>query len=239
MLAETGKRTILGILGGVGPLASSEFIKTIYEYSSGEHEQDSPIILMHSDPTFPDRTEAFLGGANDAMLGRLTQALYRLIESGAPRVVICCVTMHYLLPRLPADLRKRIVSLVDVVFEDVLRSRKKHLLICSTGARRLEIFQNHERWPLARDFIILPDDADQCLIHRDLIYQIKKNCDLRKLVPIVESLLSRYATDSFIAGCTEIHLLAKHFMTSDDNRGRLSCIDPLIALAKQVALEKR
>lgn len=235
MFVEPGRRPVLGILGGLGPLASSEFIKTIYEYSINELEQDSPIILMHSDPTFPDRTDTLLTGSGDDMLSRLTQALQGLLESGAPRVVICCVTMHYLLPRLPPELREKVVSLVDVVFEDLLKTRSKHLLFCSAGARKLEIFQSHDSWRLAKDFIILPDDGDQRLIHRDLIYQIKKNCNAAKLAPIVESLLSKYSTDSFIAGCTEMHLMAKHFMSSNGNGGRVRCIDPLIAIAGHLA----
>ena len=50
-------KEILGVVGGMGPLASAEFVKTIYEHSLGEREQASPTVLMHSDPTFPDRTQ--------------------------------------------------------------------------------------------------------------------------------------------------------------------------------------
>ena len=56
------EREVLGIVGGLGPMASAEFLKTVYEYGIGENEQDAPIVLMYSDPTFPDRTESFLAG---------------------------------------------------------------------------------------------------------------------------------------------------------------------------------
>ena len=49
---------LLGILGGMGPLASAEFLKTIYEYGTRDLEQRSPACILYSDPTFPDRTSS-------------------------------------------------------------------------------------------------------------------------------------------------------------------------------------
>src|SRR5687767_1896030 len=141
-------KSVLGIVGGLGPLASAEFLKTIYEYSLGGLEQDSPTVIMYSDPTFPDRTEAFLANNADPVLSQLTEVIERLLDAGATKVVFCCMTIHYLLPRLPTPLRERVVSLLDVIFEDVGRSRKKHLLICSSGTKKLRLFQDHEQWSL-------------------------------------------------------------------------------------------
>src|SRR5262245_2307386 len=135
-----GKREILGVVGGMGPLASAEFVKTIYEQSLGGREQDSPIVLMNSDPTFPDRTQSLLAGEYEPLFGKLIEALNRLRELGASRIVICCVTIHCLLPKLPAELRRLIVSLIDVIFWQVAQDRKKHLLISTIGARKLGIY---------------------------------------------------------------------------------------------------
>ena len=53
---------LLGILGGMGPLASAEFLKTIYEYGTRDLEQRSPACILYSDPTFPDRTQTIVNG---------------------------------------------------------------------------------------------------------------------------------------------------------------------------------
>ncbi len=42
---------LLGILGGMGPSASAEFLKTIYEYGISDLEQRSPACSLYSDPT--------------------------------------------------------------------------------------------------------------------------------------------------------------------------------------------
>lgn len=231
MQTEKEQNKILGVLGGVGPRASAEFLKTIYEHSLGEREQNSPRVLMYSDPSFPDRTEAFLTGDSDALLEKLIGALNSLRQQGVSRIVICCVTIHYLLPRLPVDLRARITSLIDVVLGEVRRSRKKHLLICTSGARRLKIFQHHPQWELAEDYVLLPDESDQESIHH-LIYQIKRNEDIQKLIPFIDALLAKYKVDSFVAGCTEMHVLAKQFHRTGGGYG---CLDPLTIIAEELA----
>lgn len=231
-MAESVQRNVLGVLGGMGPLASAEFLKTIYEYSLGEHEQDSPIVVVFSDPTFPDRTDSFLRRNDDVLLKRLIEALRRLCEFGASKIVICCITLHYLLPRLPNDLRKQIISLVDVIFANVLQTQKGHLLVCTSGTQKLGIFQSHQQWMFAKDYLILPDENDQYLIHKLIYERTKRNGDIRELKQLIELLLSKYQVDAFVAGCTEIHLLAKHFSSSSGNRKGYGCVDPLTIIAK-------
>src|ERR1051325_3703661 len=170
--AEEPSKPVLGIIGGLGPLASSEVLKTIYEHTLNQQEQCAPCVMMYSDPSFPDRTEALLNGKSDVMLARLVQALEYLDDSGVSKTVICCVTMHHLLPFLPTHFRARLLSLIDIVFMEVLRSGRKHLLLCSSGTRQLEIFQKHEQWKQTGDYFVLPGERDQMAVHK-LIYRIK------------------------------------------------------------------
>jgi len=229
---KTEEREVLGIVGGLGPMASAEFLKTVYEYGIGENEQDAPVVLMYSDPTFPDRTDAFLAGESELLLERLTGALQCLDDAGASRFVICCMTIHHLLPSLPVHLGSRVVSLLDVIFDNLKPPPRRHLLICSNGTRRLELFQKHRQWERHKSEIVLPDDDDQNKIHRELIYPIKKRPDFARLQLFLERLLQRYEVDSFIAGCSEIHVLAKHVALNG-----VGCIDPLTIIAREWAID--
>lgn len=231
MNIEAHKTNVLGVVGGMGPLASAEFLKTIYEHNLGECEQDSPMVLMYSDPSFPDRTQALLTGVDEELLAQLKQALRRLLDFGVSKIVICCITIHHLLPDVPNELRRHVLSLLDVIFAEVASSRKSHLLICTTGTRKARIFQRHPQWESLKDRFVLPDKSDQDLIH-DAIYQIKSDCDVSKLIPFLETLLLKYEVDSFIAGCTETHLLAKQFLNSQSYPGTLGCVDPLDLVAR-------
>ena len=85
---------VYGVVGGMGPLASAEFLKTIYEFGLREQEQNSPTIIVYSDPSFPDRTTAFLKGDDDVVLAQLKRVIGQLSELNAVRIVLCCITIH-------------------------------------------------------------------------------------------------------------------------------------------------
>lgn len=232
-------KTILGIVGGLGPLASAEFLKTIYENCPGECEQQSPTVIVYSDPTFPDRTDAFLAGRSAPLLAQLIDTIERLLEAGATSIVLCCMTIHYLVPALPSYLRERVISLLDVVFANLFHHPKKSLLICSTGTMKMELFQRHADWPRAAPYVVLPSEEDQRTIHRHLIYPIKRNPRLATLFPLLESMLEKYGVDSYIAGCSEVHLLAKQFAAAGEGRKNYGCIDPLAIIAQQLSAQSR
>jgi len=236
-VTDNGAGDMLGVVGGLGPLASAEFLKTIYEQNPWEREQEAPRVLLYSDPTFPDRTEVLLNGSDGQLLDQLVEALTCLRHIGASRLVICCVTIHHLLPKLPSELRACVVSLIDVAFDELLASGEPHLLLCSTGTRELRIFEQHKLWPQAHDLFVLPRESDQREVHRT-IYGIKQSQDVRQQIPFIESLLAKYHVNTFIAGCTEIHLLAKHFATTHDGRPGRPCIDPLTSIARTLAKRK-
>lgn len=231
---ETNK-PVLGVLGGMGGLASAEFVKTIYEFSGEQSapEQDAPIVLLHSDPTFPDRTEALLSGDTQFLLGKFIESLEFLCVMGASQLVICCMTIHYLLPQVPAALRERIISMADVIFSSVESLKKKHLVICSSGTVRLGLLQRHPQWEQTRDYLIFPSETEQQHMH-DLIYDMKLNRNLPEARAFVESLLARHQVDSFVAGCSEIHLLAKQFEPSSNDQRGYGCVDPLTIIARQL-----
>ncbi|HEY0018336.1 MAG TPA: aspartate/glutamate racemase family protein [Longimicrobium sp.] len=227
-------REIVGVLGGMGGLASAEFLKTIYETEVGEREQDGPVVMLFSDPSFPDRTESFLAGHEEVVLEPLVRALERMRASGASSVVMCCMTLHHLLPRLPPALRERVVSLLDVLMEELANARGRYLLVCSTGTRQLGLFDRHPRWDEVRGRVILADPDDQRRIHHDLIYPVKRNAGMDGLVRMLDELIDRYAADGFIVGCSEVHVLAKHYFATLDPERRRECIDPLAAVANAI-----
>lgn len=227
----------LGVLGGMGALASAEFLRTIYEENVGRTEQDAPTVMVYSDPTFPDRTDAFLRGDERLVSVPLIAALKLLLQLGASQLVMCCMTIHYLVPSLPAELRGRIISLVETIFDNLERSPGRHLMICSTGTQRLSLFQNHARWSKAKDSILFPDEQEQATLHR-IIYQMKNGDSIAEMKSYIEALLDEYRVNSFIAGCSEIHLLSKQYPPPDESDRGYTCIDPLLIIARELGVRK-
>ncbi|MBD2309510.1 amino acid racemase [Chroococcidiopsis sp. FACHB-1243] len=220
-------KKVLGILGGMGPLASAEFLKTIYEFNLADREQEMPVCFLYSDPTIPDRTEAIANGLDDLLLNDLITVLETLYLLGVDKIVIPCITIHYFLPKVPLILREKIVSLVDLILEEVLNRQEHQLLLCTQGTLNACIFQQHRLWKWAEPYIIVPQ-AEHKQIH-NLIYQIKKEGIQKSALAFLNTLLNKYEVNSFIAGCTEFHLLAKYLIQHNARYYRV--VDPLLIIA--------
>ncbi|MDB4952378.1 MAG: aspartate racemase subfamily [Gemmatimonadetes bacterium] len=221
----------LGVVGGMGPLASAEFVRTVYRCASGEREQDAPRVLMDSNPAFPDRTSAFLAGQDDTVLPMLVEVLDGLVRLGATRLLICCMTAHHLLPRLSPELRRRIVPVPEVLVAQLRRATGRYLVLCTIGTRRLSLLERQPGWDEVADRVVFPDAADQELVHHRLIYPLKRMADPAALVPLVASLRARYGADGIVVGCSEVHLLANHLYGGVEHP---ECIDPFLAIARSL-----
>ena len=223
---STGSGEVWGIVGGMGPLASAEFVNTIYRDTARWTEQEAPTVILFSDPTVPDRTECLLNGRHEVLLQKLTGSIETLLAMGATRIVVCCLTIHPIIYQLPPVLREKVVSLVDLTLGAVLRSRSRHLLLCTTGTRKLRLFQQHLLWDETQHKVVLPDDEDQGAIHQ-MLYEIKNQREAIAYIPFVEELMKKYDVSSYIAGCTEMHIVAKAHEQFSGHDRRKFCIDPL------------
>lgn len=223
-------RRPLGVLGGMGPLASAEFVKTIYEFASNRREQETPAVMLYSDPSFPDRTECLLAGQTGELLERLVAALDFLCRARVSKTVIACITVHQLLPQVPAGLRGTVLSLVDVIADALVERRRPHLLLCTSGTRTMRLFEDHDRWPEMRQHLILPEEDDQAAIHQ-LIYRVKTNGDVQKSVEAVEGFVEKYGVSDFVAACTEFHFAAK----AAQQTSKFGVVDPLLIVAQDLA----
>lgn len=226
-------KKLWGILGGMGPLSSAEFLKTIYLSSDATQDQDFPIVFLLSDPKFPDRTTALRTGNEEALLERLTGALDTLISAGCTDLVICCMTIHALIPKLRPDLQAAIVSLAELLLREVSARRGDYLLLCSEGTRETRLFESHPLWSRAADRIVLPDEADQQDIHR-MIYEIKAKPCTDSVSAMVWRLMEKYHADSFAVGCSEVHMMAR-YMEQQNTLPSVPCIDPFAWIARAIS----
>lgn len=225
----------IGVFGGMGPLASAAFVRTIYGMYTGRLEQETPLVFLYSNPRIDDRTATFLEGRDcGPLLRELEGGISRLLAQGAEQVVICCVTMHYLLPRVAPELRARVTSLIDTVFEELQRITKRTLLACTAGSNKLRLFHDHPSWPKVADRIAVLDEREQLQLH-EAIYQVKRDHRTDPLEDILQRLAARHEVEAIIAGCTEIHLLSPAAAGSNALNERYEIVDPLSAIARRAA----
>ena len=222
---------ILGILGGMGPLASAEFLKTLYEFNMQAKEQSAPRCILYSDPSIPDRTEAILRNDTEEVLQRIVRGLDRLRDQGATRYVIACISSHYLADRLPALYRNSMISLIEVALKEAQQFPGNCLLLATTGTVQAKSFQQHPLWPQLEGKLKVPNPQDQRRIHDYIYSQIKPNLELVD-EDLFRHLKDEYEVDAFVAGCTEFHLVNKRLLESANPDFRF--IDPLYSIGREL-----
>lgn len=227
------EKKTLGILGGMGPLASLAFLQTIYECNlNGAIEQEYPSIVLHSLSSVPDRTGSLLNNGGKDLEDSLVRNLMLLNSSGVAKIVICCFTSHTLISRLPKEMTEKIVSLVDLTARELMVRKEKSLLLASLGSYRRHLFRSTPDAIMVKDYIVEPEEKDKVFIH-GLIYEyLKPGKDASSVYTAVKGLLDKYGLTSFIAACTEFHIVSRYVYAN--SLPGISFVDPLFTIARHL-----
>lgn len=221
---------IVGILGGMGPEATAQFLKKIVEHTPAEKDQDHLRLFLDHNPKIPDRTQAILG-RGESPLSLMKEGLKNLQKLGADLIAIPCNSAHYFLEELqPATT----VPIVDMVEEVVSETRhrvpgiKRVGLMATTGTVQGDIYR--ERFSAYKISLITPNGAEQKSVMRS-IDQIKGGLRTSKIATelraIARGLVDRGA-EAIILGCTELSLVGEDWALN------VPVIDSLDVLARVV-----
>ena len=85
---------LLGVLGGMGPLATADFLVKLVAETPATRDQDHIPYVAWGVPQIPERPAAILHGAASP-LPQMLRGIAALKQAGATTIVIACNTAHY------------------------------------------------------------------------------------------------------------------------------------------------
>ncbi|WP_297090752.1 amino acid racemase [Thermococcus sp.] len=194
---------VIGILGGMGPLATAELFRRIVEKTPAKRDQEHPRIIIYNDPKIPDRTAFILGKGEDPRPA-LVEGARKLESWGADFIIMPCNTAHFFAEDIRRAIKVPLVSMVDATAERIAgMGLKKVGLLATDGTIKGLVYH---RSLLRRGIgIAVPDEEDQELVMKAIYDGVKAgNLELgrRLLLGVAERLQLR--VDGIIAGCTEV-----------------------------------
>ncbi|ANF23362.1 amino acid racemase [Thermococcus piezophilus] len=217
---------VIGILGGMGPLATAELFRRIIEKTPAKRDQDHPRIIIYNNPKISDRTAFVLGKGEDPRPG-LIEGARKLESCGADFIIMPCNTAHFFAENIQ---RKISIPLISMVEETAKRIEemglKKVGLLATDGTIRGLVYH---RALLDRGIqIAVPIKKDQELVMKGIYEGIKSgNLELgRELLLRVARRLEK-RSEGIIAGCTEVSVAI-----GPDDLG-VPLIDPLDVIAEK------
>ena len=114
------ERRMLGVLGGMGPLASAEFMRRLTLLTPAGRDQDHIPAVLWSDPRVPDRTAGRRSGGEDP-LPALLRGIRGLVAAGAGAIAIPCNTAHGWFEAMQAATALPILHIVAAAAEELAR----------------------------------------------------------------------------------------------------------------------
>jgi len=117
------KNICLGVIGGMGPLASQMFYGMVIDNTEAACDQDHIDMLILSHASMPDRTRAIKEGRIEELFARLLDDARFLERSGAGYIAIPCNTSHVLIDRLQKEIG---IPIINMVKESAAEVRRHH-----------------------------------------------------------------------------------------------------------------
>ncbi|MGB5352713.1 MAG: amino acid racemase [Woeseia sp.] len=204
----TKERTV-GVLGGMGPDATLDFMAKVIRMTPAERDQDHIRMLIDHDPKIPSRQN--ISVADDARVREMLAAMAERLEAGgADFLVLVCNTAHGWLDRARQRVSIPFVSIIDETVR-VIGARhadaQKVGILATPACLELDLYQEAlERAGLTA----LPVEGASRKELMTLIDCVKAG-DQSKAVSngmaaIARSLIEQGA-EVIVAGCTEIPLV--------------------------------
>ena len=202
----------LGIIGGLGPMATTYFLYLLTRMSRAENDQEHMEILMHSKPSIPDRTRYILGQSRENPVFEMIDIGLELKNMGAEMIAIPCITAHYFHGELEKGIGVKVLHAVRETAEYLKKAGVDKVGIMATdGTVQSELFPDvFNRYGIAT---VNPCEKSQKKVMELIYRQIKsgEKGNLDEFIQVGDELFAEGAQVNLL-GCTELSLLKRDYI---------------------------
>ncbi|WP_342514457.1 amino acid racemase [Sporosarcina sp. FSL K6-1522] len=225
------EKKTLGIIGGVGPLATMFVGEMIVRLTDAEKDQDHVDMIITNNPNIPDRTAFILGESAEDPVPVIVADAQRLGAAGADILAIPCNTAHSFLGQIQEGTDLPVINMIGETAARAAADGAKRIgVLATTGTISTGIYQaaceQHGMTP------IVPDAHIQSVIMSLIYDDVKagKPADREKWT-IIQAAMDEAGCDKVILGCTELSVVRQELGLGEQ------CIDSLLVLA-ETAIER-
>lgn len=219
------KKRTLGIIGGVGPLATMFIGEMIVRHTDAKKDQDHIEMVITNNPNIPDRTAFILGKSKKNPVPVILSDAQRLQKAGADVLIIPCNTAHSFYDEIQHGTT---LPVLNMIHETALYAKAKNAkrvgILGTTGTISTGIYQAAcEHFNMEA---VVPSDDIQALVMSLIYDDIKagKQADREKWSKI-QGAMEQAGCDEIILGCTELSIVRQELSLTN-------CIDSLLVLAE-------
>lgn len=224
------KKNVVGVIGGLGPLATAHFMELVIEMTEAKRDQENVDMIVYNFPSIPDRTGYILGSNLKSPLPGLRSVGLALAGQKVNCIAIPCVTAHYFHKELQAAIP---VPILNGVSETVS-------LLKNNGIRKVGIMATDgtiRSGLLSRELdnggiiSVIPSEERQADVMHLIYENVKagKKPEMDRFYRVRQELMDCGA-EVILLGCTELSLIKRDEAIGD------GFLDIMEVLAREAVL---
>ena len=223
-------RKILGVIGGLGPIATAHFMELVINMTDVNTDQQHLPMIVYNMPFIPDRTAYILDNSQADPLPKMLEFGCALQAQGADCIAVPCVTAHYFMDKLEQEISTPIINGVRETVAHLKENGIKKVGIMATdGTVRSGIFHRELE---AQGLVPIAPTADA---QADVMHLIFNNVKAGKPAEMdrfygAAADLRNQGAQAIILGCTELSLIKR------DHPIGPNFVDAMEVLARQSVL---
>lgn len=227
---EQEKQKVLGVVGGLGPIATAHFMELVVTMTDAPSDQENLEMIIYNFPSIPDRTGYILGSNLKSPLPGLLNVSHALSRQEVACIAIPCVTAHYFYRELSAAVPTPILNAVEETAQLLKDSGIRRAGIMGTDGTVLSGLYSDalERRGIRPVVPSRPRQQDVMhLIYRNVKAGLEPEMDR---FDAVHRELEEKGAEAVILGCTELSMIKRDYCLG------AGFLDTMEVLAKRAIL---
>lgn len=195
----------IGIIGGMGPLATVDLYKRIVMRTKASRDQEHIHVIIDSNTNIPDRTKAIIAKGEDPTVELIKSA--RILEqAGADLLIMPCNTAHFFLDTIKESVNIPFINMPEETVKYTLNKYGQDTVVgimATDGTIKSKIYENY--YSKLGIKTVVPEKTQEKIMK--FIYEVIKSGNHEEGTDLffecVEELKSLGA-HTFLLGCTEL-----------------------------------
>ena len=221
----------LGVIGGLGPMATAYFMQLVIEMTDAATDQEHIPMIIYNCPQIPDRTGYLLGKSKENPGTLIVDCGKKIAAAGAELLAIPCITAHALFTEIEKEMDAPVLHIIRETAEYLKKEGiRKVGLEATDGTVQTGVFQKElEKQGIE---VVLPSKEKQEMVMHIIYNNVKagRRVDMEKFEQI-EAELQKNGAEIIILGCTELSMVSR-----DEKIGH-GYLDAMEVLARAAVLQ--
>ena len=221
----------LGIIGGLGPMATAYFMRRIIEMTDAATDQENIEMIIYNCPNIPDRTGFILGKSDENPLPEILKLSRELERQNVDYIAMPCITAHFFHDQIADGV---FVPVSNGIKEAAIYLKERGIdrvgIMATDGTAAMHLFDS-----VFKDYeisCIYPSETSQKKVMQIIYDDVKagKSVDMSDFATVKNELISAGA-QVVILGCTELSIVKR------DNDVGADVLDIIDVLAQDCVIK--